>query len=76
MLIRPEGCNIRCGDARCRPKCRKIADWERQHTNELSRYDPARSYRPSPSSNDTILLEQILAALMRIEELLQKSDPK
>lgn len=43
MLIRPEGCNIRCPDARCRSKCRKIADWERQHARELGRYEPRRS---------------------------------
>jgi hypothetical protein len=61
---------MRCHDARCRPKCRKIADWERRHASELARYEPSRN------SNDTILLEQILAALNRIEELLLKSGSK
>lgn len=75
MLIRPEGCNMRCADARCRSRCRKIVDWERQHASELSKYGPASRHPPRrESSRDTLLLEQILAALMRIEELLQKPD--
>lgn len=44
MHIRPEGCNSRCSDARCRSRCRKVEEWEMANRFGLHRYD--RPLRP------------------------------